>query len=283
MPQFHETGYGRKFFDHDLPELTRQIKRVADCLEKQAAPVQSHSEQMIDVMNDEKQAAEFIASVLPGATVAPKTSALHEQSREVHEKLWGIEQTKKDFIAGHDDELRSEPEPAVSYALSEKEWGMVLAEDFFNEALVLVQEFIGQPDGGIAGIHFSGFEDDERGQVKDWHDKSKRRQLILDYLKTEDSYEALYPKDSPITITRYTPEQARKISELEDQGFLENRISIGISIETKVIAVLGVLLPNCGELYISEYADGHFWTQGCGSDEWGTLDQCIKLLKEEFL
>lgn len=34
MAQFHETGYGRRFFEHELPELNRNIKRVADALEK---------------------------------------------------------------------------------------------------------------------------------------------------------------------------------------------------------------------------------------------------------
>lgn len=35
MPRFHETGYGRKFFERQLPELIEAIKRVADALEKQ--------------------------------------------------------------------------------------------------------------------------------------------------------------------------------------------------------------------------------------------------------
>jgi hypothetical protein len=34
-PQFHETGYGRKFFEVQLPKLTRAIERVADGIEKQ--------------------------------------------------------------------------------------------------------------------------------------------------------------------------------------------------------------------------------------------------------
>lgn len=33
MPQFHETGYGRKFFDYQLPEITRQISRLAKAME----------------------------------------------------------------------------------------------------------------------------------------------------------------------------------------------------------------------------------------------------------
>ena len=34
MPQLHETGYGRRLFEHDLPEIHRQLSRVADVLEK---------------------------------------------------------------------------------------------------------------------------------------------------------------------------------------------------------------------------------------------------------
>lgn len=32
-PMFHETGYGRKFFERQLPELIKSINRVADALE----------------------------------------------------------------------------------------------------------------------------------------------------------------------------------------------------------------------------------------------------------
>lgn len=35
MPQFHETGYGRDFFSHQLPQLIKQLTRVADALEEQ--------------------------------------------------------------------------------------------------------------------------------------------------------------------------------------------------------------------------------------------------------
>ncbi len=172
--------------------------------------------------------------------------------------------------------LQPEPEPAVGYALTEEEWKQVLSENHFNEALVLVQDFIGQPDGGVASVHFSGFEDDDRGQVKDWEDVSKRKQLILDYLKTEDSYAELEDEPTPISITRYTPDLKNR-KELEEQGFWEHRM------DNPVIAVLGILLPKCGELYISEYESGKFWTIAGQRDEFGTLDQCIKLLKEEFI
>lgn len=33
MPDFHLTGIGRKFYDHQLPHLTEQLKRIADALE----------------------------------------------------------------------------------------------------------------------------------------------------------------------------------------------------------------------------------------------------------
>lgn len=35
MPQFHETGYGRAFFQHQLPELIKSINRMASALELQ--------------------------------------------------------------------------------------------------------------------------------------------------------------------------------------------------------------------------------------------------------
>lgn len=33
MAEFHETGYGRKYYDHQLPELIRQMQRIAESLE----------------------------------------------------------------------------------------------------------------------------------------------------------------------------------------------------------------------------------------------------------
>lgn len=35
MPEFHETIYGRRFFDSQLPELIRNLGRIADAMEKQ--------------------------------------------------------------------------------------------------------------------------------------------------------------------------------------------------------------------------------------------------------
>lgn len=32
-PEFHQTGYGRQFFDHQLPELIHQLARIATALE----------------------------------------------------------------------------------------------------------------------------------------------------------------------------------------------------------------------------------------------------------
>ena len=34
MADFHQTGYGRKFFEADLPNLIKAINRVGDQLEK---------------------------------------------------------------------------------------------------------------------------------------------------------------------------------------------------------------------------------------------------------
>jgi len=48
MPQFHETGYGRRFFEHELPELNRSLKRIADALEKNSEPKSSPSSKIDD-------------------------------------------------------------------------------------------------------------------------------------------------------------------------------------------------------------------------------------------
>lgn len=35
MPNFHETSYGKRFFDSQLPKLIKELGRIADALEKQ--------------------------------------------------------------------------------------------------------------------------------------------------------------------------------------------------------------------------------------------------------
>jgi hypothetical protein len=44
MPEFHETGYGRKYYDHQLPELTRQLQRIAESLEKIVTKIEEAEE-----------------------------------------------------------------------------------------------------------------------------------------------------------------------------------------------------------------------------------------------
>lgn len=34
MPAFHETVYGKRFFDKQLPDLISALKRIADALEE---------------------------------------------------------------------------------------------------------------------------------------------------------------------------------------------------------------------------------------------------------
>jgi hypothetical protein len=38
MPQFHETGYGARFFQQQLPDLTEHLGRIAKALEKAVVP-----------------------------------------------------------------------------------------------------------------------------------------------------------------------------------------------------------------------------------------------------
>lgn len=35
MVQLHETRYGQKLLEKDIPEIAKQLKRIADALEKQ--------------------------------------------------------------------------------------------------------------------------------------------------------------------------------------------------------------------------------------------------------
>ena len=60
--------------------------------------------------------------------------------------------------------------------------------DDFNESLITVQNALGQDDGGVASVHFSG---EEWKDIEDkWKDigKKDRENIIHDYIKTELSY-----------------------------------------------------------------------------------------------
>ena len=37
--QFHETVYGKRFFDSQLPKLIKALERIADALEKMQEPL----------------------------------------------------------------------------------------------------------------------------------------------------------------------------------------------------------------------------------------------------
>lgn len=58
MLQFHETGYGRDFFNHQLPELIRAINRNAKAIEDQNAVA-------LQTLEALKENNELLKSVLP--------------------------------------------------------------------------------------------------------------------------------------------------------------------------------------------------------------------------
>ncbi|MBP8982257.1 MAG: hypothetical protein KBG19_04400 [Bacteroidales bacterium] len=78
MIQFFQTMMGKKFYEGDFPELLRQLKRLNDNLEKQPVKIeetpllQRTEDGRIVEESEEKAAADFIASILPEATVQPK-------------------------------------------------------------------------------------------------------------------------------------------------------------------------------------------------------------------
>jgi len=85
-------------------------------------------------------------------------------------------------------EFRDDRTPTEKFMSDEKHMLEAIAENDFNEAIRIVQDAIDQDDGGVASVHFSGFEDDEDGNIIAWNKKEDRRQIIIDYLKTEDAY-----------------------------------------------------------------------------------------------
>lgn len=54
MPQFHETGMGKRFFDAQLPNLIRQLTRIADALEEANQPVIFATSDNIKVTKEDK-------------------------------------------------------------------------------------------------------------------------------------------------------------------------------------------------------------------------------------
>ena len=45
MPQFHETGYGARFFNHQMPSLIRAIERLAKAIEDSHPPTEQDNKQ----------------------------------------------------------------------------------------------------------------------------------------------------------------------------------------------------------------------------------------------
>ena len=35
MPQFHETVMGKRFYEHQVPQILKQLTRIADAMEEQ--------------------------------------------------------------------------------------------------------------------------------------------------------------------------------------------------------------------------------------------------------
>lgn len=59
-----------------------------------------------------------------------------------------------------------------------------LKKDTMNEAVFLIQEFLGIDSGDNASIFFSGIDEDYYDNM----DFSKRKNLLLDYIKHEILY-----------------------------------------------------------------------------------------------
>lgn len=49
---FHETGYGKRFFDHQLPTLTKALEAIADALAQKTKPVQLPLDFPSNYLND---------------------------------------------------------------------------------------------------------------------------------------------------------------------------------------------------------------------------------------
>lgn len=54
MPKFHETGYGRRFFEKQLPDLIKAVERVADALEERNELLKRKSYKN-DLTNNQKE------------------------------------------------------------------------------------------------------------------------------------------------------------------------------------------------------------------------------------
>lgn len=63
-----------------------------------------------------------------------------------------------------------------------------IAENNLTEALVLIQNAIGQTDGGIAGQFFESKEDEMWIQ----YNLEQRRQILFDYLQAEQAYYEMF-------------------------------------------------------------------------------------------
>lgn len=74
----------------------------------------------------------------------------------------------------------------MNYNLTDTQIERIIDLDDLDDAVLEIQQIIGQHDGGVASVFFS---DDSK--VTDWDDPNKRKEIIAGYLECEKSYDGL--------------------------------------------------------------------------------------------
>lgn len=98
MPQFHETGYGKRYYEHQLPEVIDQLKRIADALELLTKPKEAKEPKV------KKPKSPFELSMN-----GPGLYQLH-----AYEDRWDIYQDKHSYTKGWRGEFISGPVKRVA-------------------------------------------------------------------------------------------------------------------------------------------------------------------------
>ena len=105
-PQFHETGYGRMFFQSQLPNLIKAINRLAEAIEKQNGNVNiiditcdskkcERTDLLVNCLNDEKN-SKCIVPDFTGKTKEDVLKWLNSISTIIDIEYKSVESSEKD-------------------------------------------------------------------------------------------------------------------------------------------------------------------------------------------
>jgi hypothetical protein len=101
-PQFHETGYGKKFFEAQLPKLIKSIERVAEAVEEsnnKTKPELDGGQVLEDVLG------QIVARIFILDDLLKDKERPMDAKKEIHAHREGLDSLKAWIVANYEIEI----------------------------------------------------------------------------------------------------------------------------------------------------------------------------------